>query len=110
MHDKGKAHARQVTAVEMPISALPANPPHVLRGQKCHVLEVTLVDSSNEKYEDEDGDKEDSGEEEVTPKKSDLSRTTSMPRVHVEVPLPPKKEGCCKSNAPPITATGTVMH
>ena len=43
-------------------------------------------------------------------KKLDLSATSSMPQVHVEVPSLPKKKGCPKSNAPPFIAMCTVRH
>ena len=108
MRDKRKARAMQVAVAEMSISALSADPAHVSRGQKRRASEDVIVDSSSE--EDEDNDKESSGEEEVTPMKSDLSATSSMPRVHVELPLLPKGKGRCKSNAPPFIAMGTVSH
>ena len=100
MCDKGKARAMQVAVAEMSISALSADPAHVSRGQKCHASEDVIVDSSSK--EDEDDDKESSGEKEVTPKKLDLSATSSMPRVHIELPSLPKEKGHCKSNAPPF--------
>ena len=79
MRDKGKARAMQVAAAEMAISASSANPAHASRGQKRRALEDVIVDSSSEEDEDDDDDEESSGEEEVTPKKSDLSATSSMP-------------------------------
>ena len=108
MRDKGKARAMQVAAAKMSISASSADPAHVSRGQKRRTSEDVIVDSSSE--EDEDDDEESSGEEEVTPMKSDLSATSSMPQVHVELPSLPKGKGRRKSNAPPFIAMGTVSH
>ena len=61
MHDKGKAHAMQVAALEISISALSTDPLHALRGQKHCASEDVIVHSSSEV--DEDEDEESSGEE-----------------------------------------------
>ena len=104
IHDKGKGCARPISAPEILLSAQPATPLYALRGQKQPAQDEVILDSSDE-YEEED-----SGEEEVMLKKSDISATSSMPQVHVEVPSPPKPRAWRALDPCKLSAKGDVSH
>ena len=106
IRDKEKMHATPVTPEELPISAPPTNLTLPLRGQKHPAPEEVMPVSCTE--EDRQDKKEDCCVGRVMRKTSDVAATSSMPRVHVEMPSPPKQTGHHGSDAPPLTAMGNV--
>ena len=115
IRDKGKGRAKPIQASEIPPTTPPPEPLYALRGRKCDAPEEDSSDSDDDNDDDDDADDaderdEDSGEEEVMPKKSDISATPSMPQVHVELPSPPKGKNADASTEEFFTARGTVWY